>query len=182
MLYLGVKDQGGDMRQIYYTRDCGQCWNNPPATKIDIQDIAIESENIVYVIDDAGMFSMSTQYGRRWSDAVDTGLDSGHTIASCCNEGFIVVGGNGDDKVAWSDDSGETWNLTDDLSGKSSQKVHVACDPTCENIVYAALCSVPDLGGIYRTDLTDGSWEFPLLRNSRGSGGHPLCCQLCHRG
>ena len=67
-LYLGVKDQDSDgpgskvaeLDQIYYTRDCGQCWNNPPATKVDIQDIAIESENIVYVLDTAGMVSKST--------------------------------------------------------------------------------------------------------------------------
>jgi len=32
--------------------------------------------------------------------------------------------------------------------------IQVACDPECENIVYAAAYG----GGIYRTDLTDGSW------------------------
>jgi hypothetical protein len=153
-VYLGLYG----MDQVFYSRDCGQCWNDPPATKIDIQDFAVESENIVYVIDEDGMFSMSTQYGRRWSDAVDTGLDSGHTIAACCEEGLIVVGGYGDDAVAWSDDGGDNWSTTDDLSGDSSQRVHVACDPVCENIVYAALCSAPEKGGIYRTDLTDGSW------------------------
>ena len=71
-LYLGVKDYYGDMDQIYYTRDCGQCWNDPPATKLDIQDLAAASENIVYVINEDGEFSMSTQYGRRWTDPVDT--------------------------------------------------------------------------------------------------------------
>jgi hypothetical protein len=154
-IYLGI--QGTN--DIFYSRDCGQCWNDPQATKIEIQDFAVESENIVYVIDDEGMFSMSTQYGRRWSDAVDTGLDSGHTIASCCNEGFVVVGGNGDEEVAWSDDGGDSWNLTDALPGQSSQKVHVACDPICDNIIYAALCSAISMGGIYRTDITDGSWD-----------------------
>ena len=84
-VYLGVRNRPDDANQIFYSRDCGQCWNEPPATKIDIQDFCVESENIVYVIDDQGMLSMSTQYGRRWSDAVDTGLDSGYTITSCCN-------------------------------------------------------------------------------------------------
>ncbi|MEJ2047344.1 MAG: hypothetical protein P8X92_04710, partial [Dehalococcoidia bacterium] len=153
-IYLGIQGT----KDIFYSRDCGQCWNDPPATKIDIQDFCVESENIVYVIDDSGYFSMSTQYGRRWSDAVDTGVGSGHTIACCCDQGFVVVGGDGDDPVAWSDDGGENWNLTDDLPGESYQRVHVACDPVCENVIYAALCSAPNVGGIYRTDVTDGSW------------------------
>jgi hypothetical protein len=162
-LYLGIKNYNNPpdmpaLRTIFYTRDCGQCWNEPPATKIDIQDFCVESENIVYVIDTSGYFSMSTQYGRRWSDAVDTGVGSGHTIACCCDQGFVVVGGDGDDPVAWSDDGGENWNLTDDLPGESYQRVHVACDPVCENVIYAALCSAPNVGGIYRTDVTDGSW------------------------
>ena len=153
-IYLGL--QGKD--QIFYSRDCGQCWNETPDTKIDIQDFAVESENIVYVINDEGEFSMSTQYGRRWSDAADTGLDTGHSITSCCNEGegWIFVGGYDGDPVAWSDDGGESWNTTDDLP--MDGEVHVACDPECENIIYAAVdygCE----GAIYRADITDGSWS-----------------------
>jgi hypothetical protein len=139
---------------IFYSRDCGQCWNVPPATKITIQDVAVESENIVYVIDTESNFSKSTQYGRRWSDAVDMGLDSSWTITACCNEGFIVVGPAANDKVAWSDDGGETWNQTDTLPADATSLIQVACDPNCPNIVYAAAY----WGGIYRTDLTDGSW------------------------
>jgi hypothetical protein len=139
-------------KNVYYSRDCGQCWNNPPAAKLNIQDMAVESENIVYVIDSSGNFSMSTQYGRRWSDAEDIGLDSGHTITSCCEQGFVVVGGYGGDPVAWSDDAGESWDVTDDVP--DTGYVHVACDPVCENIIYAAV----DGEGIYRTDITDGEW------------------------
>ena len=60
-------------------------------------------------------------------------------IISCCDQGFVVVGGDGDEPVAWSDDAGDSWNLTDDLPGYSNQTAHVACAPVCENIVYAAL-------------------------------------------
>ncbi|MFC2024766.1 hypothetical protein ACFLTJ_04275, partial [Chloroflexota bacterium] len=120
-LYLGIKNYGQNgpmpesLDQILYSRDCGQCWNDPPATKIEIQDFAVESENIVYVLADNGEFSMSTQYGRRWSDAVSTGMDTGHSITSCCDEGFVVAGGFDGDPVAWSDDGGESWNTTDDV-------------------------------------------------------------------
>jgi hypothetical protein len=152
-IYLGLFGT----RDIFYSRDCGQCWNDPPATKIDIQDFCVESENIVYVINDEGDFSMSTQYGRRWSDAVNDGLDSGHNITCCCDQGLIVIGPcscGSDRKVAWSDDGGENWNLTDALPSAASGTVHVACDPVCENIIYAAASG----SGIYRTDITDGSW------------------------
>ncbi|MFC1939023.1 hypothetical protein ACFLWM_02590, partial [Chloroflexota bacterium] len=151
-IYMAI--QGTD--QIFYSRDCGQCWNEPPATKIDIEDFAVESENIVYVIDDEGMFSMSTQYGRRWSDAADTGLDTGHTITSCCTEGFLVVGGGYDiEPVAWSDDGGDSWNLTDDVPQDGF--VHVACDPKCVGTIYAAV-NRQGPGKIYRTTTDDGSW------------------------
>jgi hypothetical protein len=149
-VYLAIQGT----HDIFYSRDCGQCWNDPPATKIYIWDVAVESENIVYVIDEESNFSMSTQYGRRWSDSVDMGLDYSWTIAACCNEGFIVVGPTLNDKVAWSDDGGETWNQTDTLPAAVIASVQVACDPNCENIVYAAGYG----GSIYRTDLTDGSW------------------------
>jgi len=155
-VYLAVKDYGGDMSQIFYTRDCGQCWNETQDTKIDIQDIAVASENIVYVINEEGEFSMSTQYGRRWSDPVDTGMDNGHSITSCCDEGFIVAGGY-NQPVAWSDDGGDRWNLTDDLP--IDGEVHVACDPICENIIYAALDNDKGDGGIIRTDIATGSWD-----------------------
>jgi hypothetical protein len=151
-IYLGIWDTD----QMFYSRDCGQCWNDPPATKIDIQDFAVESENIVYIIDRYGMFSMSTQYGRRWSDAVDTGMDNGHSITACCHEGFIVAGGY-NQPVTWSDDGGDSWNLTDDLP--IDGEVHVACDPVCENIIYAALDNDFGDGGILRTDVTTGNWD-----------------------
>jgi hypothetical protein len=162
-IYLGIWDTD----QMFYSRDCGQCWNEPPATKIDIQDFAVESENVIYVLDRYGMFSMSTQYGRRWSDAVDTGMDNGHSITACCNEGFVVAGGY-NQPVAWSDDGGDSWNLTDDLP--IDGEVHVACDPVCENIIYAALDNDLGDGGILRTDVTTGNWDNlnPLITSYTG--------------
>ncbi|MDD5509553.1 MAG: hypothetical protein PHI12_01890 [Dehalococcoidales bacterium] len=150
-IYMGIQNT----EELYYSRDCGQCWNKAVNQKLTIQDFAVESENVVYILDDSGQVSKSTQYGRRPSDGVDTGVDTGHTITSCCNQGFVVVGGAGDEPVAWSDDGGETWNTTDDLPGDGDAEVHVACDPVCENIVYAAV----DGTGIFRTDINEGAWD-----------------------
>ncbi|MDD5591179.1 MAG: hypothetical protein PHY18_04560 [Dehalococcoidales bacterium] len=150
-IYMGIQDT----QDLFYSRDCGQCWNKAVNQKLTIQDFAVESENIVYILDENGQVSTSTQYGRRPSDGVDTGLDYGHSIVSCCAAGWVVVGGAGDEPVAWSEDGGETWDVTDDLPGDSDAQVHVACDPVCENIVYAAL----DGKGIFRTDLSEGAWD-----------------------
>ena len=92
-VYLGV--QGTD--DMFYSRDCGQCWTETPDTKIDIQDFAVDTESTVYVLDDDGNVSKSTNFGRRWSDSTDTGLDSGHMITVCCAQGMVVVGGFGGD-------------------------------------------------------------------------------------
>ena len=84
-------------------------------------------------------------------------MDTGHSITSCCEEGFVVAGGEDHDPVAWSDDGGESWNTTDDIP--INGQVHVACDPVCENIIYAAVDNDTGSGGIYRTHITDGSWD-----------------------
>ncbi|MDD4984551.1 MAG: sialidase family protein [Dehalococcoidales bacterium] len=150
-IYMGIQDT----QDLFYSRDCGQCWNKSVNQKLVIQDFAVETENVVYILDENGQVSTSTQYGRRPSDGVDTGLDYGHSIVSCCAAGWVVVGGAGDEPVAWSEDGGETWDVTDDLPGDGDTQVHVACDPVCENIIYAAI----DGKGIYRTDINDGSWD-----------------------
>ena len=174
-IYLGIKDGDSDADDdIFYSRDCGQCWNDPPSPKVDIRDFAVESENVVYVIDDNGYFTKSTQYGRRWSDAVDTGLDSGHMIEACCNEGFVVIGGDGE--VAWSDDSGDSWTLMDDLP--LDDDAHVACAPKCENIIYAAV-SNGTAGGIFRGDITNGEWmQWELTMMEVPVAGVMVLCTL----
>jgi hypothetical protein len=175
-IYLGVQD-GGDGEDdadndLFYSRDCGQCWNDPPSPKVDLQDFTVESENTVYVIDGLGMITKSTQYGRRWSDPADTGIDSSHMVLACCNEGFVVVTPySGGEKVAWTDDGGDTWNLTDALpSDGTSAGAHVACDPVCENIIYVATDDSGPNGGVYRTDLTDGSWTEISVVNTNYTG------------
>ncbi|MDD5511180.1 MAG: hypothetical protein PHI12_10275, partial [Dehalococcoidales bacterium] len=134
-IYMGVQGT----QDLFYSRDCGQCWNKAVNQKLVIQDLTVETENIVYILDEDGYVSTSTQYGRRPSDGVDSGVGSGHSITSCCNQGWVVVGGAGDEPVGWSDDGGETWNLTEDLPGQPEYNVHIACDPICEGTIYAAL-------------------------------------------
>ena len=148
-VYMGIQNSD----DIQYTRDCGQCWSAPPRTKILIQDIAIESEDTIYILNSAGEVSKSTAYGRRWSDAVDVGTDSGHTIAACCTEDLVVVGGTDGDSVAFSDDGGDSWTSMDDIG--ETGEIHIACDTLCDGTIYAALSGA----GIYRGDVSDGSWS-----------------------
>ena len=62
---------------------------------------------------------------------------------------MIVIGGYGDEAVAYSSDGGETWEQTADLPGSGT--AHIACDPNCEGTIYAALSEpVGVCGGIYR--------------------------------
>ena len=143
-----------DSNNLWYTQDCGQCWTKAPATKLDIQDVAVESENIVYVLDDEGFVSVSTSYGRRPTAGTDTGIETGHSISACCEEGLVVVGGMEGGPVAYSEDGAESFSLTDDLPDDAEGPVHVACDHLCDGIFYAAVSGV----GIYRGDLSDDSF------------------------
>jgi len=146
---------------LQYSRDCGQCWSSPPKTKIVIQDVAVETENIVYVLNSAGEVSKSTSYGRRPGDAVDVGTDSGHTIAACCTEDLVVVGGTDGDSVAFSEDGGDSWTSMDDIDAGADGLIHVACDTTCDGTIYAAVSdgdAANKVGGIWRVNIGDGSW------------------------
>ncbi|MBE9513065.1 MAG: hypothetical protein IMY77_03290, partial [Chloroflexi bacterium] len=147
-LYMGIQNSN----DLHYTRDCGQCWNTPPATKIAIQDVAVETENVVYVLDDAGYVSKSTQYGRRPSDEVDTDAGSGHTIFVMPDD-MVIIGGNTGDSVAWSDDGGDTWTVMDDIDVDGD--MHVIFDHICDDIVYAAVSG----DTIYRGYMSTGEWE-----------------------
>jgi len=149
-IYLGDYDSDN----LYYSLDCGQCWSKAAATKIDIQDIAVESENIVYVLNDEGYVSKSTDYGRRASDGVDTGIGSGHNI-TVMPGGKVLVGGMEGGEVAYSDDGGENFTLTDELPDAAGGEVHVAFDHICEGVIYAAVSGT----GIYRGHLDSGEWE-----------------------
>ena len=156
-VYMGIRNT----EDLYYSRDCGQCWNKAVNQKLTIQDFAVESENIVYLLDDDGYVSTSTQYGRRPSDPVDTEVGSGHSITSCCEQGWVLVGGHGDEPVGYSADGGETWELTDDLPGDRGT-VHVSCDTACstDSIIYATTDDFASQGGgIYRTNLDEGDWD-----------------------
>ncbi len=149
-IYMGIQGT----KDMFYSRDCGQCWNKAVNQKLVIQDFAVEMENVVYILDENGKVSKSTQYGRRPSDGVDTGMSSGHSITSCCREGFVVVGSD-DGEVSWSDDGGETWNQMDDLP--KTDEVTIACAPNCENTIYAAVDN-DGSGAVFRGDITTGEW------------------------
>jgi len=164
-VYMGVQNSG----DLYYSRDCGQCWNTAVNQKLSIQDFAIQSENVVYILDSAGLVSTSTQYGRRPSDGVDTLVGSGHMITTCCDSGMVLVAGASDEPIGYSSDGGETWDLTDDLPGDGGT-AHVACDTACatDPIIYVATdentaaldaSTVNDGGAIYRSNLDDGAWD-----------------------
>jgi len=149
-LYMG--DYG--TTNLYYTRDCGQCWTKPPRTKVVIQDIAVETESIVYVLDTTGKVSKSTSYGRRPTDAVNSDVGSGHTIA-VMPDGNVLVGGVAGLKVGYSDDGAETFSLTDKLPSNASGPVHVSYAPLCDDIIFATVSGV----GIYRGHLDTDAWD-----------------------
>ena len=66
-----------------------------------------------------------------------------------------MVGGAEGGEVAWSDDMGDSWNLTDDLPSDADGEVHVICDHICADTIYAAVSGY----GIYRTTTDSGEWD-----------------------
>jgi len=154
-LWLG--DYG--TKDLYYSLDFGQLWTQTPPAKINIQDFALESEKIVYVLDAAGKVSKSINYGRRPTVPVNTLIGSGHTIA-VLPEDNVLVGGAAGGKVAYSDDGGATFSLTGALPATGKGNVHVAFDTFFDenSVIYAAIsdhnpAATNLVGGIYRWEI-----------------------------
>ena len=103
-----IAEKGGS--SIYYSTDAGETkWYLRICSASDfsgnIQDVAVESAEVVYALDDAAYVSKTTNSGFIWDTAINTKAGAGGTIVSL-GEDLLVVGGT---KVYYSVDGNVKW-------------------------------------------------------------------------
>jgi hypothetical protein len=123
---------------IYYNNSSGATQWLTRTCNIAIQDMAVASTKVAFVVNAAGMVSKTTNSGSSWSFPVMTTLANGATI-SCFNTDNIFVGSqNG--YVAYSTNGGTTWNMIPEAIAAGAGNVHVIADEGFDTnrLIYAA--------------------------------------------
>ena len=163
-----IAEKGGDT--MYYSTVAGETkWalRICSATDLDgIQDVAVESAEVVYALDVDGDVSKTDNSGFIWDDAVETKAGAGGTIVSLGKD-LLVVGGT---KVYYSTDGNVKWNeVKGSLSDDPLQIT--ATGLASGDYIYAATSDPLDPtanGKVYRAPVGK-DWEDALLTGTGGA-------------
>lgn len=140
VIYLAEK--GG--YNIYHSPDGGERDWSAGTCLLEVQDLAVESDKVAYVLNTEGEVTRTRSAGLSWDMAVDTELgedeeeDIGHTIVSG-GEDILLVGSN-DGRVAYSVDGGASWEKIALRIQSGAGRVQVVPDKNfaVNKMVYAA--------------------------------------------
>jgi hypothetical protein len=141
-------DQGTD--QARSSTDYGQTWHDC-LPHIIIEDMVAPNSRKLYVLQGNGEIRQGTYSGGwTWAKTIDTGLNTGHTIAVYNDYVLVGASANEPSPLAYSADGGQTW-LKITTQTPTSGNRHTAFDTYFDTnqIIYVA----DDAGGIYRWSL-----------------------------
>jgi hypothetical protein len=155
-------------RALWWSADHGDWWGsmNP---RFNIQDVAAEDSNTVYILSVIGQLQKLTYNNTGWtsSNTISTGLDTGYSIATAYTgitpdnyKGHIVVGGTGtgDSDAAYSEDGGKTFTvITKQLPTRDNTMVFASSSYRSDGYILAINSGGMYAWGIYSGIITD--WE-----------------------
>jgi len=135
-VYLAEK--GGD--NIYHSPDGGDSGWSAGTCLLTVQDLAVESAEVAYVLNTKGDVTKTFSSGLAWSANVSTKLDedTGHMIVSGGTDAVFVGSTNG--YVAYSEDGGSYWNKISWRVYYGAGRVQIVADKdyATNKIIYAA--------------------------------------------
>jgi hypothetical protein len=137
--------------------DYGQTWHDC-LPNITIQDMAASDNQTLYILQGNGTVRRGNHVnGWRWATSVDTGLDTGHTIAVYNNNVLVGASAGEPSPVAYSTDKGNTWTeITKEVPSAGNKHATFDTYFDTNQIIYLA----DDAGGIYRWSLNrSNSWD-----------------------
>jgi len=148
-------DQGTDRARS--STDYGQTWHDC-LPNIIIQDMAAPDSQTLYILQGNGEVRRGNHTnGWIWAKRVDTGLNTGHTIAVQNDTVLVGAAAYEPSPVAYSADGSQTWTKITEKTPSTGNR-HIAFDAYFETngIIYVA----DDAGGIYRWSLGKSqSWD-----------------------
>ena len=123
---------------VYYSSAGGTTQWSVRICNLNIVDMAVESNSVVYALNDAGMVSKSTNSGFSWHTPISSNLGSGATIVSIAQSQLLVGSQHG--YVAYSLDANVTWKMIPQILEAGAGKVQVIADYqfASNKIIYAA--------------------------------------------
>jgi len=123
---------------IYYNADAGATQWLLRTCKVNVQDLAVESKYIVYVLSSTGTVSRTINAGSSWGTATPTMLNSGATIVSVSTD--TLLAGSQDGYVAYCTDSNLSWTRIPQILQSGAGRVQVAADDgfASNGVIYAA--------------------------------------------
>ena len=125
---------------IYHSADGGDREWSAGTCLLSVQDLAVESSDIAYVLDTEGEVTRTRSGGSNWGTAVATELDenTGHMIVSGGED--VLFAGRNDGYVAYSMDGGSSWAKLSALPNSSTGRVQVIPSEnfTANRLIYAA--------------------------------------------
>lgn len=125
-VYVALIDQG--TKNLWTSDNSGETWGSKTAGFV-VQDFAVESAEVIHILNSGAEVRKSTDDGWTWSSAVDTKITGAHTIAVLPEDNVLVAPSDaGNRKVAYSSDGGKTFSRTEKLPAAATGNVHVAFD------------------------------------------------------
>jgi hypothetical protein len=147
---------------VKYSENKGQSWEKVWECP-DVTDLAVVSDELLYILDDDVLNKRSwneTLWGGswEWKYDIDTGLDSGFAVLAHGTK-YVFVSENGDkDRIAYSSDGGEIFNVTESLPEPGEIQLAVDEEFNSNKFIYAA--SDDSLSDIYRWAIgASTSWK-----------------------
>lgn len=151
---LSVAVYGGD--QLAVSHDRGNTWQWRRTSPEVIRDLLVVDENTLIAAIPGGRVMWSTNSGRSWDDAVDTGLRDINMLARA-GDGTLVAGGR-DGRVAYSDDGGMSFVVIDEPVGSGDAQVLPDVGFEHNGWIYAASSGADE--GLWRWKIgVDSSWQ-----------------------
>ena len=134
VIYLATKGN----TTIYYNESGGEAEWLTRTCRVNVQDLVVESTDVVYALNSTGSVSKSTNAGYSWGTAMPTKLDSGATVVSTSYNNLLV--GSQDGYVAYSTDGNSSWTEISAVLQNGAGRVQVIADEdfATNKIIYAA--------------------------------------------
>ena len=164
---------------VQYSEDEGQSWEKVWDCP-EVTDLAVVSDELLYILDDDVLNKCSWNETLRggsweWQTNIDTRLPSGDALIAHGKHYVFVSENGGKDRIAYSKDGGETFNLTESLPEPGEIQLTVDEDFNRNKFIYAA--SDDSLSDIYRWTIgSSASWKG--LNTPPGMGGFHGLAQI----
>ncbi len=162
---------------VQYSENEGQSWEKVWECP-EVTDLAVVSDELLYILDDYRLNRCSWNETLwegiwEWERDIDTGLDSGSAVLAHGTK-YVFVSENGDkDRIAYSSDGGEIFNLTESLPEPGEIQLTVDEEFNSNKFIYAA--SDDGSSDIYRWAIgASTSWK----EMNTGTGGFHGLAQI----